>query len=94
MGKRGKKGETLGLGSAITASAAAFNSNMGSLSMTLGAGVTFLCTALNLRLGLWLPHPLSKKRRCAVACAGVALFEGDVWSNLQRHAPVSGDGAT
>jgi Patatin-like phospholipase len=53
------KGETLGLASAITASAAAFNSNMGSLSMTLGAGVTFLCTALNLRLGLWLGHPLS-----------------------------------
>lgn len=53
--------ETLGLGSAITASAAAFNSNMGSLSMTLGAGVTFLCTALNLRLGLWLGHPLSDK---------------------------------
>ena len=52
--------ETLGLASAITASAAAFNSNMGSLSMTLGAGVTFLCTALNLRLGLWLGHPLSK----------------------------------
>ena len=51
--------ESLGLGSAITASAAAFNSNMGSLSMTLGAGVTFLCTALNLRLGLWLGHPLS-----------------------------------
>jgi GNAT superfamily N-acetyltransferase len=53
------KQETLGLASAITASAAAFNSNMGSLSMTLGAGVTFLCTALNLRLGLWLPHPRS-----------------------------------
>lgn len=53
------KGETLGLASAITASAAAFNSNMGSLSMRLGAGVTFLCTALNLRLGLWLGHPLS-----------------------------------
>jgi GNAT superfamily N-acetyltransferase len=53
--------ESLGLGSAITASAAAFNSNMGSLSMTLGAGVTFLCTALNLRLGLWLGHPLSPK---------------------------------
>jgi hypothetical protein len=57
----GKKGETLGLGSAITASAAAFNSNMGSLSMRLGAGVTFLCTALNLRLGLWLGHPLGKR---------------------------------
>jgi hypothetical protein len=53
--------EALGMGSAITASAAAFNSNMGSLSMTLGAGVTFLCTALNLRLGLWLGNPLSDK---------------------------------
>jgi hypothetical protein len=56
-----KNRETLGLASAITASAAAFNSNMGSLSMTLGSGVTFLCTALNLRLGLWLPHPLTDK---------------------------------
>jgi hypothetical protein len=53
--------ESLGVGSAITASAAAFNSNMGSITMTLGAGVTFLCTALNLRLGLWLGHPLSDK---------------------------------
>jgi GNAT superfamily N-acetyltransferase len=53
--------ESLGVGSAITASAAAFNSNMGSITMTLGAGVTFLCTALNLRLGLWLGHPLSNK---------------------------------
>lgn len=59
--KEEERGETLGLGSAITASAAAFNSNMGSLSMTLGAGVTFLCTALNLRLGLWLPHPLTER---------------------------------
>jgi GNAT superfamily N-acetyltransferase len=59
--EKGEDHPTLGLGSAITASAAAFNSNMGSLSMTLGAGVTFLCTALNLRLGLWLPHPLSAK---------------------------------
>ncbi len=50
---------SLGLAAAITASAAAFNSNMGSLSMQLGAGVTFLCTALNLRLGLWLPYPLT-----------------------------------
>ncbi|HEX8077249.1 MAG TPA: patatin-like phospholipase family protein, partial [Chthoniobacterales bacterium] len=46
--------------SAITASAAAFNSNMGSLSKSLGPAVTFLMTALNLRLGLWLRHPLAK----------------------------------
>ena len=45
------------LASAVTASAAAFNSHMGSLSMAFGPAVTFVMTALNLRLGLWLPHP-------------------------------------
>jgi hypothetical protein len=49
--KEGAKRATPTLGSAITASAAAFNSSI----------VTFLCSALNLRLGLWLPHPLSDK---------------------------------
>jgi hypothetical protein len=71
--KKGENHRTLGLGSAITASAAAFNSNMGSVSMTLGAGVTFLCTALNLRLGLWLPHPLSSKHGASEIMPG-ALF--------------------
>jgi len=47
----------LTLGSAITASAAAANSNMGSLSMTVGPAVSFLMTALNLRLGLWVDNP-------------------------------------
>lgn len=51
--------EDLRLSSALTASAAAFNSQMGSVSMRLGPAVAFLMTALNLRLGLWLPHPLS-----------------------------------
>ena len=69
-----EKHKTLGLGSAITASAAAFNSNMGSVSMTLGAGVTFLCTALNLRLGLWLPHPLSTTAWRVENNAGLAFF--------------------
>lgn len=45
------------LAGAITASGAAFNSQMGSKSMELGPAVTFLMTALNLRLGLWLRHP-------------------------------------
>lgn len=40
--------------SAVTASAAAFNSNMGSLSIALGSAVTFLMSAINLRLGLWV----------------------------------------
>ncbi|HEY5961860.1 MAG TPA: hypothetical protein VIV60_35115, partial [Polyangiaceae bacterium] len=52
----------LRLSSAITASAAAFNSQMGSVSMELGPAVAFLMSALNLRLGLWVPHPASKSK--------------------------------
>lgn len=52
----------LRLSSAITASAAAFNSQMGSISMELGPAVAFLMSALNLRLGLWAPHPSSKSK--------------------------------
>ena len=47
----------ISLGSAITASAAAFNSNMGMVSKRVGPAVSFLMTALNLRLGLWVRHP-------------------------------------
>lgn len=47
------------LGAAVTASAAAFNSNMGDVSSKLGPVVSFVMTALNLRLGLWLRHPLA-----------------------------------
>lgn len=42
------------LSDALTASAAAFNSQMGGNSLRLGAAVSMLMTALNLRLGLWL----------------------------------------
>ncbi len=45
------------LAAAMTASGAAFNSHMGSMSMKLGPAVTFLMTAFNLRLGLWWLHP-------------------------------------
>lgn len=45
------------LAAALTASAAAFNPMMGSYSMRLGRAVTFLMTALNLRLGRWMKHP-------------------------------------
>ncbi len=48
------------LGSAITASAAAFNSNMGQISARLGPVVSFLMTTLNLRLGLWVRHPAAQ----------------------------------
>ena len=57
MGRHWAPRNDLRLGSAITASAAAFNSNMGKASLELGPAVSFLMTALNLRLGLWLRHP-------------------------------------
>ncbi len=50
-------------GSAMTASAAAFNSHMGAKSMRLGQAVTFLMTALNLRLGLWVDNPKYANKR-------------------------------
>ena len=56
----GSAGQT-SLASALTASAAAFNPNMGSVSVKLGPAVTFLMSALNLRLGLWVKHPASRR---------------------------------
>ena len=47
----------LRLSSAVTASAAAFNSQMGSISARLGPAVSFLAALTNLRLGLWMPAP-------------------------------------
>lgn len=62
--------------SAMTASAAAFNSHMGSLSMRLGPAVTFLMTALNLRLGLWWPHPTRARRRWYERlCVGLPFYK-------------------
>ncbi|MCA9061296.1 MAG: hypothetical protein KDA85_22435, partial [Planctomycetaceae bacterium] len=49
--------ENVPLSEALTASAAAFNSNMGSVSVELGPAVNFLAAALNLRLGLWVGRP-------------------------------------
>jgi len=45
------------LGSFLTASAAALNPLMGSVSMRLGRASTFMLAALNIRLGLWVLHP-------------------------------------
>ncbi|HEX4132188.1 MAG TPA: hypothetical protein VHZ24_19315 [Pirellulales bacterium] len=58
IGNAWARPDNLRLGSALTASAAAFNSNMGSVSRRLGPAVTFLMCAFNLRLGLWVRHPL------------------------------------
>jgi hypothetical protein len=60
------------LGSAITASAAAFNSNMGQISVRVGPAVSFLMTMLNLRLGLWLRHPAATRWRATLA--GLLLY--------------------
>src|SRR5690606_21531000 len=49
--------DSLPLSSALTASAAAFNSQMGSVSIRLGPAVSFVMSSLGLRLGLWLDHP-------------------------------------
>lgn len=51
------EGKAPTLGDAMTASAAAFNSHMGQVSMRLGQAATFLLTALGLRLGLWIENP-------------------------------------
>lgn len=62
------------LGGAITASAAAFNSNMGAVSMKLGPLVSFLMSALNLRLGLWVPNPLRTTTAPAPLLPGRRFF--------------------
>jgi hypothetical protein len=48
------------LASAMTASAAAFNSNMGSVSMDVGPAAAFLLAAFDLRLGYWYRFSPSK----------------------------------
>jgi len=64
------------LGSAMTASAAAFNTQMGSLSVRLGAAATFLLGALDLRLGLWLQNPACRASRLA-----------ELWARIQQLFP-------
>jgi hypothetical protein len=62
LGDESSQLDELRLSSALTASAAAFNSQMGKISMKLGFPVMFLMSALNLRLGLWVPHPANYSR--------------------------------
>ena len=63
----------LKLSSALTASAAAFNSQMGRISMDLGPAVTFLMSAFNLRLGLWVKNPKCSGQR-ALPFPGLLFF--------------------
>ena len=62
VGNQTGKLDYLRLSAALTASAAAFNSHMGRVSMDMGPAVAFLMSALNLRLGLWVPHPTNPRR--------------------------------
>ncbi len=77
VGNRVARRPRLRFGSALTASAAAFNPNMGSISAKLGPAVRFLMATLNLRLGLWVEDPYNqsarKKRRRRL---GRALLPG------------------
>lgn len=66
--------QSLTLGGAVTASAAAFNSNMGNVSMSVGPVVAFLMSALNLRLGLWVPNPTYTKPRAWRLLPGTLFF--------------------
>ncbi len=69
-GKKG--GRAPSLAGAMTASAAAFNSLMGSVSMRIGRPSTFLLAALGLRLGLWIEGPSGA---------------GRAWTSIQRKFP-------
>jgi hypothetical protein len=54
---KGREEKAPWLSDVLTASGAAFNSHMGAISARLGKAVTFLITAIGLRLGLWLENP-------------------------------------
>ncbi len=62
LGAFAREPGTLSIASALTASAAAFNSQMGSISLEFGRAVSFLMAAFNLRLGLWVHHPRGQPR--------------------------------
>lgn len=72
IGNHWAKPENISLGAALTASGAAFNSQMGTLSVQFGDAVSLLMSTFNLRLGLWVPHPNAKplkRARNAFKCA-------------------------
>lgn len=74
------------LGGAITASAAAFNTLMGSVSSQLGPAVTFLMAALNLRLGMWTKHPAVAATNSDRRMPGW-LFLKEFWSASNSGMP-------
>ena len=83
LGDQTARLDDLRLSAALTASAAAFNSQMGRVSMDLGRSVGFLMSALNLRLGLWVPHPDNRFRGYYMFPGRFFLYElfGMSWTN-------------
>lgn len=80
--------DDLSLSAGLTASAAAFNSQMGFYSIKLGPEVAFLMCALNLRLGLWVPHPLEpvRKRKTNPFPGWFFILEALGWSRSDQVA--------
>lgn len=76
------------LAGAVTASAAAFNSLMGSKSIEYGPAVTFLMAAFNLRLGLWWPHPTFSKEQSLAERTLVGL---PFFKEMFGHARANGE---
>lgn len=75
LGNHAATCDDLRLSSALTASAAAFNSQMGRISMDLGPAVAFIMSAFNLRLGLWVPHPLMRNPRSPLLVGRPFFYE-------------------
>jgi hypothetical protein len=78
---------TVQLGSALTASAAAFNSNMGTVSMEVGPAVSFLMSALNLRLGLWVAGPQATRRAIPDRLLPGWLFYKEMFASTSADGP-------
>ncbi|MBX3732509.1 MAG: patatin-like phospholipase family protein [Verrucomicrobiae bacterium] len=91
LGDQTRQLPALSFAAALTASASAFNSQMGAISMSLGPAVTFLMVALNLRLGLWLPHPGGNRPMVPTFPGRLFLCELFGWTNA---APPSGPDTT
>lgn len=75
LGSHAATCDNLRYSSALTASAAAFNSQMGRVSMDLGPAVAFVMSAFNLRLGLWVPHPLMRNPRTPLLAGRPFYYE-------------------
>lgn len=75
--------DDLRLSAALTASGAAFNSHMGAISMRLGPSAALLMSALNLRLGLWVPHPLNPGDRHRFIPGLYFFLEAIGWSRCE-----------